>query len=169
MGGPVHTRETSQLNDYIYAALTSYMHVPERGAPPSDPPPPPSGGGGEGGSGGGGGGTASLAPDQSLYGDQSVLSPDGRFRLTYQTDGNLVLYRWDDVPLWASGTWGTNPGQAVMQSDGNLVVYQSSGRPIWASGTAGFAGAYVSVQNDGNLVIYGSSGAPLWASGTSGY
>jgi predicted alpha/beta hydrolase family esterase len=172
-GGPVHTRETGNFDDYIYVALTNLMHVPPRGesgnpgpgpAPPPPPPPqPPPSGPPQGG-----GGPDSLSPDQALYAGQSITSSDGRFYLTYQLDGNLVLYRYDAVPLWHTQTHGTNPGRAIMQRDGNLVVYDGSGTPIWASGTVGFDGAWLVVQSDGNLVIYTSSGAPVWASGTNG-
>jgi pimeloyl-ACP methyl ester carboxylesterase len=169
-GGPVHTQETDHFDEYIYAALTNFMHVPPRGGPsdpgpaptPQPPPPPPSG------PPPGSGGADSLSPDQSLYAGQSIASSDGRFYLTYQSDGNLVLYRNDAVPLWHTHTYGTSPGRAIMQLDGNLVVYDGSGTPIWASGTVGFDGAWLVMQTDGNLVIYSPSGAPVWASGTSG-
>lgn len=172
-GGPVHTQETDHFDEYIYAALTNFMHVPPRGGPsdpgpgpgpaPPPPPPPPSGPPSNGG------GSDSLSPDQALYAGQSITSSDGRFYLIYQSDGNLVLYRNDAVPLWHTQTYGTSPGRAIMQLDGNLVVYDGSGTPIWASGTVGFAGAWLVMQADGNLVIYSSSGAPVWASGTSGW
>ena len=32
-GGPVHTQETDHFDEYIYAALTTFMHVPPRGGP----------------------------------------------------------------------------------------------------------------------------------------
>jgi len=167
----VHTQETDHFDEYIYAALTNFMHVPPRGGPSEPgpgpgpaptPPPPPSGPPSNGG------GSDSLSPDQSLYAGQSITSSNGRFYLIYQADGNLVLYRNDAVPLWHTQTYGTSPGRAIMQLDGNLVVYDGSGTPIWASGTVGFGGAWLVMQSDGNLVIYSSSGAPLWASGTSG-
>ena len=160
-GGPVHTRETSSFGDYLYVTLTNFMHVSPRGS--SSPPPSPPGGGG------GGAGPRSLEPDQSIHPGGSVSSPDGRFTLTYQWDGNFVLYRWDGVPLWHTHTDGTSPGRAVMQLDGNLVVYDGSGTPLWSSGTDGYARAYLSVQDDGNVVVYGEGGAPLWASWTNGY
>ena len=105
---------------------------------------------------------------QAIYAGQWVVSSDERFYLSYQHDGNLVLYRHDAVPLWNTATAGRSAGEAVMQLDGNLVVYDASGRPVWASGTAGFHGAWLIVQNDGNMVIYAPSGAPIWASGTTG-
>ncbi|MEO7272375.1 MAG: hypothetical protein ABIX28_17560 [Vicinamibacterales bacterium] len=173
-GGPVHTQETNQLGDYIYASLTNFMHVPERGREEPDGggpgTGPGSGGGGGAGGGGGspGGGAGSMSPDQSIYAGGSIQSGNGRFSLVYQGDGNLVLYRSDGRPLWASQTSGRSAGRTVMQMDGNLVVYDAGGTPIWASGTSGYGGASLLVQDDGNVVIYAASGAPLWASGTSG-
>ena len=57
---------------------------------------------------------------------QSLISTDGRYRLVYQGDGNLVLY--DDVDRsapWSSGTAGWTTGQVVMQTDGNFVIYMT--------------------------------------------
>jgi hypothetical protein len=115
------------------------------------------------------GGPVTLGSGQSLFAGQSVHSGDGRFTLVYQGDGNLVLYRWDGVPLWSSGTPGTSPGEAAMQGDGNLVVYDGGGTPLWSSGTAGQNGAYLSLQDDGNMVIYSAGGVPLWSTGTCCY
>ena len=172
-GGPVHTQETKQFDEYVYAALTNFMHVPERGTETpessespgstSSPHTPSSGSAPKSG------GPDSLSPNQSLYANQSIRSGDGRFYLAYQADGNLVLYRSDGLPLWCTHTNGTSPGRTVMQLDGNLVVYDGTGTPIWASGTAGFGGSWLVMQNDGNLVIYTPASAPVWASGTNGW
>jgi hypothetical protein len=95
---------------------------------------------------------------------EAFQSASARFRLTYQTDGDLALY--DDgtrTRLWASNTAGTAPGQAVLQTDGNLVVYDAAGVERWSSGSAGHPNAYLAVQDDGNLVIYRSDGQPVWS------
>jgi hypothetical protein len=161
-GGPVHTQETEGFDEFVYAALTNFMHVPARGAtPPSSPAPSP-------GPPPVGGGPDSLWGHQALHAGESIRSRDGRFQLLYQWDGNLVLYRQDGVPLWHSDTHGRSAGQLVMQGDGNLVIYDAAGVPVWASGTAGFASAWLIVQNDGNIVIYTPSGGPVWSSGTAG-
>ena len=91
-----------------------------------------------------------MAPGDFLLPGQFRQSADGRFRLVYQVDGNLVLYQ-GSTPLWGSGTSGTELGFAVMQGDGNFVVYDSTG-PVWWSGT-GTPGAFLVVQDDGNTVI----------------
>ena len=93
----------------------------------------------------------------------SLRTPDGRFRLTYQPDGDLVEY--DDSSgslIWRSNTGGTIPGIAAMQSDGNFVVRASDGTVSWASNTAA-PGASLVLQDDGNLVVFSPYGQPLWA------
>ena len=106
-----------------------------------------------------------LNPGEELAPGQYRLSPDRRFWLTYQTDGNLVLYQRGVGPLWASNTI-TSPGYAAMQTDGNFVLYWPSWVPYWATNTAGNPGAYLAVQNDGNVVIYRSNGTWMWQTGT---
>jgi hypothetical protein len=101
---------------------------------------------------------------------QSLASCDGRYRLTMQPDGNLVVYYSysHSYPLWASGTNGRGGYSAVMQTDGNLVVYTASNSAVWAAGTYGHGGANLFLQDDGNLVIYDSNGKALWSSHTWG-
>jgi hypothetical protein len=107
-----------------------------------------------------------LNPGERLGANESIESPDGRFSLVLQPDGNLVLYDQNHQPVWASGTDGLEVASATMQEDGNLVLYSSSGDPVWASDTFGNGGAYVVVQDDRNVVIYDASATPLWATNT---
>lgn len=112
----------------------------------------------------------SLAPTERLAPDQGVTSPNGRFALYYQGDGNLVLYRIDVTPwqaLWASCTQ-TTPGFTAMQTDGNLVVYRGGeGGSAWATNTNTYPGSFLSVRDDGLAVIYrGNGGDILWQSTT---
>jgi pimeloyl-ACP methyl ester carboxylesterase len=158
--GPVHTKETERSDDLLYTALTAFLHVPPRssggvpgGSSPRDIPSSP----------------GTLPSGGVLHSGQSVSSSDGRFSFTYQTDGNLVLYRNDGTPLWASHTSGTAAGQAAMQGDGNLVIYDTYGTPLWASHTNGYAGAWLQVETSGNVVVYAPGGAPVWSTGTAGW
>ena len=101
---------------------------------------------------------------ESLAPDQPITSIGGHYRLQYQWDGNLVLYRQSDSqPLWASDTAGSSFGDCVMQHDGNLVIHDAEGRPVWDSGTSGYPGARLVVQDDGNTVIYDSAGEWRWS------
>jgi Domain of unknown function (DUF1906) len=98
--------------------------------------------------------------------DRALPSCDGRYLLAQQADGNLVLYRSDGTPLWASDTVASGGTWTVMQGDGNLVAYTSSSAPVWASGTNGSAGAELAVQTDGNVVLYVGD-TPIWATWTN--
>ena len=114
------------------------------------------------------GAVAAVPRDRLLSGarllpGQSITSANGRFRLLFQTDGNLVLY--DDVERsapWSSNTAGISAGHVIMQTDGNLVVYDAQGRDHWSTGTPGNASAYLVVQPDGNLVVYRPDGDTPW-------
>lgn len=108
-------------------------------------------------------GTQIASPTRLNPGD-FVKSPDGRYTLVMQGDGNLVLYSADAAPIWNSGTAGRPNSYAVMQNDGNLVVYTAGNSPIWWSATWGNGASTLIVQNDGNLVIYrNSDNAFTWA------
>ena len=108
-----------------------------------------------------------LNENESLAPGQAIVSSDGRFTLTLQTDGNLVLGRVDAEARWSTNTGGQGAVRLTMQSDGNLVLYTATAAALWSSGTWGHAGAWAILQSDGNLVVYGT-GAPaaLWASNT---
>jgi parallel beta-helix repeat protein len=110
-------------------------------------------------------GCGTLTANQGLYPGQSLTSCDGRFTLTLQNDGNLVL-SYDGSALWSAGTAGDRSAEVLMQGDGNLVVYSDTGTGLWTSGTSNDSGARLALQNDGNLVIYSASGTALWSTGT---
>jgi L,D-transpeptidase-like protein/putative peptidoglycan binding protein len=103
-----------------------------------------------------------------ILSDGSFLrSPNGRYRLVMQGDGNLVLY-WEGHAIWASDTRHHAGDFVTMQGDGNLVIYQGH-RPLWASGSAQGSNSayYLSLQNDGNAVIYSPSGKAIWQTRTA--
>ena len=117
-----------------------------------------------------------------------LFSATRAFQLTFQTDGNLVLYGLDDTSLsgalvppppqvipnavytkliWTSGTNATDgPVRCNMQTDGNLVLYDKWGDALWSSGTNGYAGAFLRCQDDGSLVILARNGAVIKNSNT---
>jgi hypothetical protein len=106
--------------------------------------------------------TGLVKSGQVLRAGKFVRSPNGKYRLIQQTDGNLVLYQGKKA-LWSTVT-GKHPGAyTAMQTDGNLVVYSKSKKPLWYSNTAGNSGAELAVQDDGNLVIYSAAKKALWS------
>ena len=110
------------------------------------------------------GGTGRLDGTSILYpiasSSPSLTSNDGRFKLTFQTDGNLVLRDAVGQIYSQTGISFTNLGKAVFQSDGNFVVSDASDSVYWSSGTWGLAGAYLVLENTGRLVLYDSGGNP---------
>lgn len=106
-----------------------------------------------------------LMPGQTLGPDGGLLSADGHYILSMQSDGNLVLYSTPNA-LWASNTRGFDGADLEMQGDGNLVVYAPGHQAVWNSGTAGHPGAYLVLQNDANLVVVAPDGTPLWNAGS---
>lgn len=85
-----------------------------------------------------------------------LTSTSGEYRLVFQSDGNLVVYRNGSSPVWQSGTAGKGATRIVFQKDGNVVIYRGS-TTLWSSQTdncnAG-PGLSLDMQNDGNLVVY---------------
>ncbi|MFV0459962.1 MAG: hypothetical protein ACK5MT_14450 [Actinomycetales bacterium] len=103
----------------------------------------------------------------------SVQSPDGRYRLIQQSDGNLVAYS-PTRAVWWSGTVGAN-GIAAVQQDCNVVVYDDADSPVWTTGTSASTGfCTLAMQSDGNVVLYryatATTATPtvLWQSATAG-
>jgi hypothetical protein len=103
-----------------------------------------------------------LAPGENMV--------NGRYRLVYQGDGDLVLYH-DSTRIWENlGTSlppQTPPGQFGMEPDGNVVIRNADGKLIWRSGTSCF-GQYLLVLNNGDVCIYGAQDRVVWCAGTAG-
>ena len=60
-----------------------------------------------------------------------------RSGMVLQTDGNLVLYRYNGRAVWSSGTYRTEVDRFVLQNDGNFVGYGKYGTVFWATHTHG--------------------------------
>lgn len=103
-----------------------------------------------------------------LHPMQALETADGKYRLILQPDGNLVLYKNGNQPVWASGTDGKQVAFLALQPDGNLVLYSKDYRPLWSTGTANRGAFKLIIQPDGNLVLYTIDNRPLWATYTNG-
>jgi hypothetical protein len=106
--------------------------------------------------------TGLVKPGQVLRAGKYVRSPNEKYGLVQQTDGNLVFYQGKKA-LWSSVTGGHAGATTVMQPDGNLVVYGTDKKALWDSDTGHHPGAMLAVQDDGNLVIYGKDKKALWS------
>lgn len=97
-----------------------------------------------------------LRAGSSLVQNQSIVSPNRRYVLTQQNDGNLVIYdkQNNSTPTWHSNTATGGQNRVVMQNDGNFVVYDNNG-PIWSasSNRDNFQGCLM-LTDEGRLMIY---------------
>lgn len=107
-----------------------------------------------------------LNTEDRLYASHFLQSPDKRYVLVLQEDGNLVLYAPGYTPIWNAGTAGRPVRFLHMQSDGNLVLYGDGNQHFWHSATQG-GPSRLNVQSDGNLVVYNLV-TWTWQSGTAG-
>jgi len=104
-----------------------------------------------------------LLVDGELFPNQFITSANGRYRLTLQGDGNLVVTRTaTGIPIWAPIKSRDVPGgYAWLQGDGHFVLYEfkpaSLNNVVWATGIFDLDrhhDARVVLENDGNLVVY---------------
>ena len=104
-----------------------------------------------------------LSSGSSMKPGDAIVSPNGRYRLELQTDGNLVLTGPRGV-AWNSGTWGRPVETADMQADGNFVLYGPDHTVVWKTDTQERPGAHLVLQDDRNLVLYAADGTVvLWS------
>ena len=100
-----------------------------------------------------------LASGTALQPGDALVSPNGRYHLELQTDGNLVLTGPTGV-AWDSGTRGKGVATAEMQADGNFVLYTAERNVVWDADTTG-PGAHLLLQDDRNVVILAADGVTL--------
>ncbi|KAH7379513.1 bulb-type lectin domain-containing protein [Pyrenochaeta sp. MPI-SDFR-AT-0127] len=108
-----------------------------------------------------------LKTGEKLAKQESLYSPDWRYRVTLQSDGNFVLYDSNGA-IWHSNTYyAKDATHVIIQPDGNLVLYRASGddQTPWSSGTSGnHVAPEVTLENDGRLRIL-AGGKEIWSVG----
>lgn len=109
-----------------------------------------------------------ISGSTSLDVGEHLVSPNGRFQLSMQDNGNLVLRRVSDAKiLWHPNADGLGAAKLKVSSSGNAVLYQSDGDIVWASGTTRWPGGTVLyVSNSGNVVLRKNDGTVVWRVGT---
>lgn len=94
---------------------------------------------------------------------ENLVSKNGQYQMSFQTDGNLVVYQGSKA-IWASNTnVGVKSDKLAFQTDGNLVLYFMN-YATWASGIygSGYNNAYLVMQDDGILAAY-NNGSLYWS------
>jgi hypothetical protein len=108
-----------------------------------------------------------LYPGERLNPGDQLTSPNGRYALVMQGDGNLLEYD-AGTPEWTSNTAGHSGSDFEAQPDGNFGVYAPGHASVWSSNTAGHAGSVLKIQDDRNIVIYAPGNVAVWESHTVG-
>jgi hypothetical protein len=112
--------------------------------------------------------TDTLIVNQSMKPNQHLTSANGKYRLVFQPDGNLVLQRQTDhTQLWASDTAKKNGKRLVLGSDGNLRLETHGKTPAWTSDTGSSRVNRLTVHDDGNVAMYDTANKQIWSTGTS--
>jgi len=110
-----------------------------------------------------------------LVDDTKIVSPNGKYSVVMQKDGNVVLFKGNGASatsVWATNTAGNNnlPHQLKFLIDGNLILYDSQSHVLWRT--------YMNypniakpnrliIQDDGNLVIRDLVNTELWSTNTA--
>ncbi|PRQ54886.1 putative protein kinase RLK-Pelle-DLSV family [Rosa chinensis] len=123
-------------------------------------------------------GADTITANQSLSGDQTIVSAGGKFELGFFEAGNTANYyigMWYYKKLVPDQTivWVANRVQPVSDrfsselriSDGNLVLFNESKTPIWATNVSSSSASFIHVVllDNGNLALRAGS-LPLWQS-----
>lgn len=113
-----------------------------------------------------------ITAGQTLAVGGQLWSPQRRYRLEVQDDGNAVLYQHSPEPprpLWSTSTRGQGC-RLSLEPDGGIRLRDGAGKLIWLGGTPDRPGDYyLQLQEDGNLVLYRRDGPRLtavWATNT---
>ncbi|KAJ3295282.1 hypothetical protein BCR33DRAFT_714651 [Rhizoclosmatium globosum] len=95
----------------------------------------------------------------NLFAGSKVLSPNGKFSLALQYDGNLVLYRDSTTAVWNTKSYG-HPEITHLDSQSlflNDIHMNAVWKPFYAyrvKDTPTPLGSILCVHNDGSLKVY---------------
>lgn len=113
-----------------------------------------------------------LTVNQIISTNGWIESINGKYTLSLQSDGNLVIYNnVTGAPIWSTETQNKFkfPFELKVQQDSNLVLRDAESNIMWSSGTgtAQQFPVYLVVEDSGNVVLYSNSVA-VWQSNTAG-
>ena len=114
-----------------------------------------------------------LMSDGTGHHGQHLMSPNCKYRLRMNGDGNIVLHQQDiqtgdySIVKWKSDSQGqgTPPYRLIMQGDNNLVLYDSQSNPLWETYTSGQgpSGGNALLHDDGSFVVYDGQEERIWS------
>lgn len=106
-----------------------------------------------------------LASGGTLAAGQSLCSPNGRYKVTMQADGNFVLYDQQVTKgrKWQWATWTDAAKKVLVRGDCNLVVLGADDSVAWETATADKgSNCALEMQDDKNLVLYDAARKAVW-------
>ncbi|MBE1878437.1 NlpC/P60 family protein [Myceligenerans pegani] len=112
---------------------------------------------------------AKISIGGSLDTNEKLVSPNGRYNLTMQENGNLVLRGASEGIIWSPEMDGSGSVKAQITDAGNVVLRQADGDVMWASGTTKWASSATTLEvtNSGNVLLSNAAGDHLWRVGLS--
>ena len=97
----------------------------------------------------------------------SLKSPNGKYLLTLQYDGNFVLYCGFKA-MWSIEKTSKEVEAMHFESNRNLVIRKKDYSAFWQSGAKRSKATLLHVQDDGNVAIRDDDGNALWDTKTYG-
>lgn len=123
-------------------------------------------------------GSSILPPNQTMSPGQCIKSPEGRYQLLLQADGNLVINDMD-TKIWTadqSQAYSRSLHQKKMRQPLQFVIsnsgflYDPSKKRLWIAESSHsvdkslWYNSCMTIQDDGNLIIYDQrNGNVCWA------
>ncbi len=114
----------------------------------------------------------SLKTDEELYLKQYLESSNNQYKLAFEPDSNLVLYRTSDNSImWQSDTKNSGNTTLTMKADGDLFMFGAgffktifgSGK-TWSSHTYSKDATFL-ITDDGKAIIKNKHGVIIWENG----
>jgi CspA family cold shock protein len=91
-----------------------------------------------------------------------LVSANQQYRLSYQSDGNLVVYDKSNKAVWDTKTNGKTPNKLVFQGDGNLVLYGANNAVHWAANCLNKGGKSLRLSDQGSLSVWSEQPSIIW-------
>lgn len=102
--------------------------------------------------------------------DEKISSPNGKYHLIMQRDGNLVMYDEQNNSIWASGTSGSGATNARVLRFGFLQLFDDEEQVIWTVGKeqgGPDTRVFLNLYDNRNLILSDTGMRKIWATETS--